>query len=359
MNIEKKISCIYVYDWFLKQREYYVKYESGTKVQKKQEKTEGDSLQLSYKAQRQLKNKYIEDTINSGEPLKGITYDEYCDYIYDKYGYFRDENTEQGYRYALKGDNASLREKEWRTNPRYVIPSRLHSSPEVVQDRNAALEKYRNGEELSAWERNVMCTARTTESGSRMMEEACAERSRKRMQGVLSSALERAGVTLSENEFFDLEVWGYDITVSGNVSDEKLKQINDALSEKAVAFQSLYHMYHRDEAEKGGFPLVFLQDAEQYLKEAGGGSVFSIGKDEDGNFTGLPGDLGEFIKENAIGKFGFVVDEKYKDRKDDIEKALYMREAFNSVIETVKKGNYKKLKNMTCKLTYKNGYLSC
>ena len=36
-----------------------------------------------------------------------------------------------------------------------------------------------------------------------------------------------------------------------------------------------------------------------------------------------------------------------------------MREAFNSVIETVKNGDYVKLKSMTCKLTYKNGVLSC
>ena len=125
---------------------------------------------------------------------------------------------------------------------------------------------------------------------------------------------------------------------------------------------SLYYRYrqsgHRDEVEAGGLALAYLQSAEKFLKEAGGGSVFDIDKDESGDFTGLPGGLGEFIKENAKGTFG-IGTEVYQNRKSGVKRALFMREVFNSAVKTVQRGDYVRLKNMTCKLIYKNGILSC
>lgn len=319
-----------------------------------------DTIHISDTAKRQLKDDYIEKNLNSGKPMTGVTYEEYCDYYYDKHGYHDKDNMRREYKQALRGDNISLKRREWRTNPDYRVPKRLFSSAQVTEDREAALEKFRNGEELAEWESRLLSTFPNAEEGCNRFNEARIELVTKNFQNTISSAISELGIDLPEDEELRFEVWGHEMTISGNVDKEKLSELNQKLEKWSTGLQYVYHNNgHMGEAYRGGFALVYLQDAEYYLKEAGGGSVFDIGKDNDGNFTGLPDDLGEFIKENAIGKFGFVADEKYKDREKYIEKALYMREAFNSVIDTVKSGDYDRLKNMTCKLTYKNGVLSC
>lgn len=327
---------------------------------KNKSKKNEDTVRISWQAKRDMRNDEIKKMIDSGKPLKGVTYEEFREY-YRKYKVTDVLDTSrQGYIQALKGDNASLREKEWRTNPNYRVPVRLFSSPEVTADREAALEKLKRGEEIAEWETSLLNTFPNAYEGNLRENEARLEGDKARLQNNISSALLEAGIELSEDDELQFNVWGYEMTVTGTVSDDKLELINDIFAERAYGFQSIYHRSgHMDEAKAGGLSLVYLWSAEKFLKEAGGGSVFDIRKDGNGSFTGLPGDLEEFIKKNAIGKFGFGVDEKYKDREEDIKKALYMRETFNSVIETVKNGDYNRLKNMTCTLTYKNGVLSC
>ena len=320
-----------------------------------------DTVKISWRAKREMRNAEIEKMISSGEPMEGVSYEEFGDYYYDKHGYrLSNYEMEIEYRQALKGSNASLEEKEWRTNPEYRMPTSLFSSPEVTADREAALEKYRNGENLELWESQLLVTFPNAGEGCDRVNEAKTECMTRNLQNDIASVLSELGITLSKDDELNFEVWGYEMTVTGTISDDKLELINEKLAERSQGFQIVYHRSgHMDEAKSGGLGLVYLQSAEKFLKEAGGGSVFDIGKDENGNFTGLPGDLGEFIRKNAIGKFGVGVDEKYKDREEDIRKALYMKETFNSVIETVKKGDYNRLKAMTCKLTYKNDILSC
>lgn len=344
----------YIWDFFLKRRTItnrLVKTLTPRKL---------DVIQISDQAKRQLKNEYIENALDSGKPMTGVTYEEYCDYYYDKHGYYDKDNMKREYKQALRGDNISLKEREWRTNTDYRVPQRLFASPEVTEDREAAFEKFRNGEELTKWESRLLGTFPNAEEGCNRLNEVRIKMVTRNFQNTITSAISELGIELSEDDEIRFEIWGHEMSISGNVDDKQLKELHQKLEKWSTGLQYVYHNNgHMNEANRGGFELVYLQDVENYLKEAGGGSVFDIGKDDDGNFTALPDNLSEFIKENAIGKFGVVVDEKYKDREADIEKALYMREAFNSVIETVKKGNYYKLKKMTCKLTYKNGILSC
>ncbi len=259
----------------------------------------------------------------------------------------------------ISTDKAALRNKEWRTNPLYRVPPRLYSSPEVTADREAVIEKIRRGEELKEWEVDLLHTFPDVSEGIRIEDEARLEATKVKYQNIISSALSNVGIELSENDELQFEVWGYDMTVTGTISDDKLELAKGALSEYAHDLQYIYQVSgHRDEAKAGGLSLAYLQSAEKFLKDTGGGSVFDIGKDANGNFTGLPGDLGEFIKKNAKGTFG-ICTEVYEDRNSDRNRALFMREVFNSAIKTVQSGNYNRLKAMTCKLTYKNGILSC
>ena len=320
-----------------------------------------DTVKISWQAKQDMRSDEIKKMIDSGEPLKGVTYEEFCAY---RRKYKQDDvlgDSQQGYTQALKGDNAALRNKEWRTNPNYRVPQRLFSSPEVTADREAALEKLRKNEEITEWEFDLLRTFPDMSEGVRLENEARLKGQKVKYQNFISSALSEAGIELSEDDELQFEVWGYDmIGVTGTLSDDKLELVKEKLADKALGFQYIYQQNgHIDHAEAGGLSLVYLQSAEKILKDAGGGSVFDIEKDGNGSFTGLPGDLGEFIKKNAIGRFGYSDNKYTEERQEVIRKALYMRETFNSVIETVKNGNYNRLKNMTCKLTYKNGILSC
>ncbi|MCM1579104.1 MAG: hypothetical protein NC078_09940 [Ruminococcus sp.] len=321
-----------------------------------------DTLEISDNTKQLLKDDYIEKTLNSGKPLTGVTYDEFRCYYNNmmrrKYHIYYYGSAEQWYKQALKGDIASLREREWRTNPEYSIPYRLFNAPEVVADRNAALEKYMNGEELSPWEIGIMHTLEG-EEGAKILEKANNEANRNKVQKMLENALSEIGIEPSEEIELDIEAWGFSMKIGGNIGEENLKLLNEKLAEKAHSFDLLYYAYHTDECKKGGLPLDYCKLADKILDDYGGGSVYGISKDKEGNFTGLPEGLGEFIKENAIGEMGEEIPVRYKDRENDIKEARVMKVTFNSVIESIKNGSYKKLLKMTGKLTYKNGVLSC
>ena len=268
-------------------------------------------------------------------------------------------NTQQQYSRDLISDSAALKNKEWRTNPNYKIPQRLFSSPEVTADREAALEKLRQGEDVSGWESSILRTFPDMGEGVRLEYEARNEGAKVRLQNKVNSALSEAGIEFAENDELQFEVWGYDMTVTGNISDDKLELVKETLADYAHDLQYIYHINgHSDESKAGGLELAYLQSAEKFLKEAGGGSVFDIRSDGNGSFTGIPDDLAEFIRKNAKGTFG-IGTEVYEDRNSDRKRALFMREVFNSAIKTVQNGDYDRLKAMTCKLTYKNGILSC
>ncbi|MDE6132012.1 MAG: hypothetical protein K2G04_01345, partial [Oscillospiraceae bacterium] len=228
-----------------------------------------DTVKISWRAKRDIRNAEIERMLNSGEPLKDVTFEEFCDYYYDTHGCTLSNSLPQQYSQALKGDNASLREREWRTNPEYRIPQRLFSSPEVTADREAALEKYRNGGELKEWESRLLRTFPNADEGVRRENEAKLERTTRNFQNFVSSALSEIGINLSEDDELQFDVWGYGMTVSGNIDEEKLKALNEKLSDNAIDFQNYYHHFHRDEAAKGGFPLIYLWSAEKILKDEG------------------------------------------------------------------------------------------
>ena len=326
-----------------------------------------DTFQLSSKAKRAALNAHIEKTLNSGEPMTGVSYEEFCDYYYDKHG-FRKSNDDmmQEYKQALKGDNASLKEKEWRINPDYRIPPRLYNSPEVTADREAALEKYRNGEELTAWEKNVMHTFSDMRIGSKIIAEASFIRGTNSLQDKISNAISSAGIELDEDTELTFEVWGRNIKVSGNLDDNTLETIQNALygiDDGRIGY-SLQTFYYRSDRNRtfaeGSTTLDFLKKAEELLQDSGDGiTIFDLSLDKDGNIVGLPESMDKFIKENAIGKFGEPLDEKYASRSKEILEARYMKESFLTAVKAVQDGSYESMKSMTCKLTYKNGVLSC
>ncbi len=85
-----------------------------------------DTVKISWRAKREMRNAEIEKMISSGEPMEGVSYEEFGDYYYDKHGYrLSNYEMEIEYRQALKGSNASLKEKEWRTNPEYRMPTKF------------------------------------------------------------------------------------------------------------------------------------------------------------------------------------------------------------------------------------------
>ena len=106
-------------------------------------------------AQRRLLTERIEKTIDSGEPLRGVSYNEYLTYYLEKNGSI-DTDTQQFYIQDLKGDNAALSNKQWRTDKNYIIPKRLYDNPLITADRDAAIEKLAKNEKLEDWEQRLL-----------------------------------------------------------------------------------------------------------------------------------------------------------------------------------------------------------
>lgn len=116
------------------------------------------STQLNlYKLKQQLQNDRIEKSLTSGEPLRGVSYSEFMMYCLEKNGSV-DTNTQQLYKQALKGDEAALRDKQWHTDPDYIIPERLYNNKLITADRDAALEKQAKNEKLEDWEQRLLDT---------------------------------------------------------------------------------------------------------------------------------------------------------------------------------------------------------
>lgn len=313
---------------------------------------------------RIVRSAEIEMMIKSGEPMRGVTYEEFCDYLYDTQGGVIYYGARQGYRQALKGDNASLREREWRTNPKYQIPIRLYDSPEVTADREAAIEKYRRGEELCLWEKHVMHTFVNGDEMISVMKPAELDRKAALLQKDLSAALSGAGIQLGEEDEITFEVWGKSLKISGNIDEDTINAMYKALSDNNMNgrhFQGLYFLAHENEARTSDLALGFLRSAEDYLLDEGSGvTVFDLSLDEKRNVIGLPKSLDEQIKKYAVGEFGESISADYSnDSVTKILKTRYIRESFRSAIETVQKGDYDRLKALTCKVTYENGVLSC
>lgn len=119
--------------------------------------TGGLSYNFSFEMRQALINNKIETAISSGEPMRGVSYNEYLTYFLEKNGSI-DKTTIQFYKQDLKGDNAALKDKQWRTDPDYIIPQRLYKNPLITADKEAALDKLARNEQLEDWEQRLLDT---------------------------------------------------------------------------------------------------------------------------------------------------------------------------------------------------------
>lgn len=114
---------------------------------------------MLYETKQKFAAERIEKALDSGEPLRGVSYNEYLSYYLQKNGSI-DTNTQQFYIQDLKGDNAALSNKQWRTDKNYIIPKRLYDNPLITADRDAAIEKIAKNEKLEDWEQRLLDTVK-------------------------------------------------------------------------------------------------------------------------------------------------------------------------------------------------------
>lgn len=114
---------------------------------------------------RQMLSERIEKAVDSGEPLRGVSYSEYLTYYLDKNGSV-DAKTQQLYKQDVKGDKAALRDKQWRTDKNYIIPKRLYDDPLITADRDAAIQKLAKNEKLEDWEQRLLDTVTNKKDAS-------------------------------------------------------------------------------------------------------------------------------------------------------------------------------------------------
>lgn len=117
----------------------------------------GLSYNFSFEMKQALISSKIEKAVSSGEPMRGVSYNEYLTYYLQKNGSI-DKAAIQFYKQDLKGDNAALRDKQWRTDPDYIIPKRLYQNSLITADKQAALDKLARNEKLEDWEQRLLDT---------------------------------------------------------------------------------------------------------------------------------------------------------------------------------------------------------
>ena len=335
----------------------------------------GDAVkfELSPRAQMEMRYAEIDDVINSGEPLTGVDFKEFQQYYSYKNGFMRREDEmQQLYKQALKGDKASLREHEWLYDPNYMLESRLYSSDEVTADREAALEKYKNGDELDEIESKLLSTFPNMLEASKMLNEIDYDRQRMNLQKRISSMLAEAGFELPPNTELTLETLGSKVTVSGSGDEETDKKLSELFTDTKYTppkcgyqttvgrtAENIYFHYHKDILNEIGLTRDWVLASEQYLGDEGSGvTVFDLSVDDEGNVIGLPEKYAEYINRYAIGEYNDnVLPASLEPIKDDVFKAREMREFFRNAVDSIANGNYEKLKSIKGELIYKNGEL--
>ena len=308
-----------------------------------------DVVVISDQTLTKLRNEYIEATLESGEPLEGISYDDFVWYYIDKQGFrWEDETMQRLYSQALKGDNASCAEREWRTNPDFIIMPRIFDSLELTEDREAAFEKFKNGEELTELENRLLSTFPDAAEGQRRINEVNFERGKIAFWQNLHDKLASSGVELSPDDEITFTVYGYElIDVKGTVDDEKLAAIKEAMKNDAYSLDMIYNSkYNRKNMSADAwFEFDQFKKAQYYLDLAGGGSLLDISKDSDGNYHGIPDKLDKFLRENRHFRGNDIVDTQVG----------WIRQAFDYAISAIEAGRYDWYKSQIGTVTYKNG----
>lgn len=306
-----------------------------------------DVILISEETLSKMRNEYIETSLNSGEPMAGVGYDDFVRYLVDKQGFRSgDDYMHRLYIQAQKGWKASLAEREWRTNPDFIMIPQMFSSPELTEDRETAFEKFKNGGELTELEENLLSTFPDFMKGQKRVNEVRKELGIISFKQKLQDRLASSGVELSPDDEITFTVWGYDlIDVKGTVDDDKLNSIKAAMADSAYSLDSIYGIKYVHLSDDTEFQLEQFKRAQHYLDLAGGGSLLELLKDENGDYHGIPEELDKFLSENK---------RYHGDDKARVQ-AMRVEHAFDAAISAVEAGRYEWFKSMIGTVTYKNG----
>lgn len=308
-----------------------------------------DTFEISPETEMRMRNEYIKASLESGEPMTGVSYDDFVRYYVDKQGFrSSDDYMQRLYSQAQKGWKASCAEREWRTNPDFIMTAPMFDSPQLTEDREAAFEKFKNGEKLTKLEDDLLSTFPDFDEGQRRINEVRKEHGRISFKQKLLDQLASAGVELSPDDEITFTVWGYDlIDVKGTVDDDKLNAIKEAMEKVAYSLDCIYdNKYNREKmSQETRFQFDQFKAAQHYLDLAGGGSLLELSKDQNGDYHGIPEELGDFLKENK------------NYRGDDMARlqAIWVENAFDAAIAAVEAGRYDQFKSMVGTVTFKNG----
>lgn len=308
-----------------------------------------DVLIISDETLTKLRNEYIEKSLESGEPMEGVTYDDFVQYYRDKQGFcWGDDYMHRLYSQTQKGWKASCAEHEWQTNPNFIMTTPMFGSPELTEDREKAFEKLKSGSELTKLENDLLSTFPNTQDGIERVNAVVQEHGRTAYKQYLLDKMASSGVELTSNDEITFTVWGYDIIdVKGTVDDEKLAAIKEAMKDSAYSLDSIYSAkYNRKTMSKGTrFQLDQFKKAQHYLDLAGGGSLLDLSKDSNGDYHGIPEQLSKFLSENK---------HYHGDDKSGLQ-AIWVRNAFDEAIAAIESGRYDWFKSKVGIVTFKNG----
>ncbi|SNS92818.1 hypothetical protein SAMN05446037_102812 [Anaerovirgula multivorans] len=317
---------------------------------------------------REAKYARIKNIISSGKPLMDVSFDDFCsDYYFSSLktsGRGGMYEAKQAYKEAVRGTNDIIEKQDWYAEGVIYTPEIVNST--AFQEHLKSLaEKWASGAELSEAEKRIIT------SDFNAYENAFAGRSFHKKSAQLNQILLDKGIVLAEDEKIEISLRGSIFTVSGDLSEEKRKAVEEALNsmEKSEkdSYGALFSMhsvssYEKNISQSQRFLSTSITQAEYLLEQYSGGTIKlqDIFIDSSGQLQGLPEELTKRFE--GIDTSGDpILPEKYvsdlaktkqwiKDRADKVY--------FETAVKAMLKQGYENLPRYSYEFVFSNGKLS-
>ena len=295
---------------------------------------------------RDAKFAQMDNIINSGEPLTGVSYDEYTDYNYWKTENFLcNKEMKQNYNQAVRGTNDVIAKQDW-DNENFVITNKMRENPDYQKVVQEQADKWANGEDLTDGEKKILF-----DDNEKYMSSSC-ERCLLSYEKHISGLLSENGISLDKDEKIGLSVYGSTFSVTGNVSEEKRTEIENVLNSmtkaQKVGFEVTYMdgvpSYNKNIPRAQQIISDSVGDAEYLLNEFSGGKVKlqDLSIDSSGKIQGLPKELENYFDEIS-SDLRAPIETDVKSERDEIMSKRVFKQELETAVKIVQTKGYENL----------------
>lgn len=256
-----------------------------------------DTVTLS----REANFSQIAKRVDSGEPLTGVSYEEYKDYYYDtNHNFLSEREMRQTYQQAVRGTNDIVAKQDWYDEDVILTPE-IQSDSEFQNAVSKQAERWANGETLTDAEKKVL------QSDFNQYLSASSQRNYGLESEHISNLLSENGLALNDDEKIQISLYAGQFDVSGNIAGDKQAAIENVLNsltkrEKdsigALYTNEVSTSYTKNVSKGERFLSSSIGETEYLLNQYSGGQVKlqDLSIDGSGQVQGLPEELQKYFE---------------------------------------------------------------